>query len=289
MRVRNSKRRLRLIGLNRCLLCLIVCLFLGACAAVSPMQRMQYADSLAHQKGWQVQKILAFPFVLTAFTPQIIAEQTHLTVYIEGDGLAWISDTQPSGDPTPINPLALQLALKDPGVAVYLARPCQFVEALEKRACENEFWTTGRFGPEVIEAENAAISHLKTQYHAQTLTLIGYSGGGAVAALVAAKRNDIVKIITIAGNLDTLTWARLHKVTPLNESLNPADFWQALQYIPQFHFSGNDDRVVPYEVAESYANRFPTLRRPNIIRVPEADHARYWVDNWPVLLKLTCC
>ena len=172
---------------------------------------------------------------------------------------------------------------------VYLARPCQYADSVEKSACLSEFWTSGRYAPAVIAAENAAISFLKSQFHARTITLIGYSGGGAVAALVAARRNDVVKLVTVAGNLDTLTWARLQKLAPLKDSLNPADFWWELQNIPQFHFSGEADEVVPFAVALSYADRFPLLRRPKILSIPEADHVRSWVASWPELLKLTCC
>ena len=51
-----------------------------------------------------------------------------VTIYIEGDGFAWVSRRQPSTNPTPVNPLALRLAATDPSPAVaYLARPCQYV------------------------------------------------------------------------------------------------------------------------------------------------------------------
>ena len=38
-----------------------------------------------------------------------------LTIYIEGDGQAWLTRTQPSLNPTPRNPLALKLAVLDKG------------------------------------------------------------------------------------------------------------------------------------------------------------------------------
>ena len=95
-------------------------------------------------------------------------------------------------DPTPVNPLALQLALRDPsGAAVYLARPCQFVAAPDKRECARAYWTEQRFSPAVIAASLEAISQLKQRYGAQRLVLVGYSGGGAVASLVAAQRGDV--------------------------------------------------------------------------------------------------
>jgi hypothetical protein len=49
-----------------------------------------------------------------------------LTVYIEGDGFAWLSRSQASYDPSPLNPVGLELALRHPlGESAYLARTCQ--------------------------------------------------------------------------------------------------------------------------------------------------------------------
>jgi hypothetical protein len=44
-----------------------------------------------------------------------------------------------------------------------------------------------------------------------------------VASLVAARRHDVVRLVTVAGNLDHLAWTTLHGVSPLTGSLNPAD------------------------------------------------------------------
>ena len=59
-------------------------------------------------------------------------------VYIEGDGYAWATTTDPSDDPTPINPLALRLAAVDDAPNVlYLARPCQFRPAGTRELVRN--------------------------------------------------------------------------------------------------------------------------------------------------------
>jgi hypothetical protein len=50
--------------------------------------------------------------------------------YQSGDGLAWLSSDVPSSDPTPLDPLALRLALAKPARnAAYLARPCGVLRA----------------------------------------------------------------------------------------------------------------------------------------------------------------
>ena len=47
-----------------------------------------------------------------------------LSIYLEGDGLAWVSRTEASRDPTPDNPIGLRLAAIDPAPnVVWIARP----------------------------------------------------------------------------------------------------------------------------------------------------------------------
>jgi pimeloyl-ACP methyl ester carboxylesterase len=50
--------------------------------------------------------------------------------------------------------------------------------------------------------------------------LIGHSGG-ALAILLAARVPQVVAVVTIAGNLDTDVWTKLHGYLRLQGSLNP--------------------------------------------------------------------
>ncbi len=260
--------------------------FLNACLLKSPQERKQNADMLAWQQGWVAESIPAVAFVLTAYRPLQIQPQSLLTVYIEGDGAAWINENQVSYDPSPVKPVALQLALRHPDNAVaYLARPCQFVAAADVGPCKPEYWTNKRFAPEVIAASDAAISYLKQLYKAEKITLIGYSGGGAVAALVAARRQDILQLITVAGNLDHTGWTTRHKLSPLLGSLNPVDFLPDLINIPQIHYVGENDQVIEAEITQSYVDRFPAAKRPQIRRIANTDHYCCWIENWPMLLN----
>lgn len=194
------------------LLSILLCLFLAACTNIpSPAERHSLADALAGDHGWKSINLPSGAFELVAYLPANPGRAGTLTVYIEGDGFAWISGSQPSTDPTPCDPLALQLALAHPeGASVYLARPCQYTAA-EASGCASRYWTEMRFAPEVIAATNQAIDQLKQKFSADQLVLVGYSGGGAVAALVAARRSDVVRLITVAGNLDQRAWATYRK------------------------------------------------------------------------------
>ena len=259
---------------------------LSGCADISPQSRWQHADQLASAASWSKRTIPAGKFVLSAYVPKVMQQVDILTIYIEGDGLAWLSPSRPSDDPTPRNPVALEMALRHTqGAAVYLARPCQYVKPEEAGDCRQTYWTDKRFAPEVIAASDQAISVLKQRYGSKKLVLIGYSGGGAVAALAAARRDDIIQLITVAGNLDHRAWTGMHRISPLAGSLNPADEWQALVSVPQWHFVGGNDEVVGRAVAESYASKFPLDHRPNIISIPDFNHVCCWAKIWPELLK----
>lgn len=261
-------------------------LMLSACASVpSPTERRAIAEKLAKARGWRAEMLGAGDFDLLAYLPARQTESETLAIYIEGDGLAWLSPSQPSSDPTPRDPLALRLALAQPeGNAVYLARPCQYLLA-ESTGCSSFYWTEGRFAPEVVAATNAAIDALKLQMGARRLTLVGYSGGGAVAALVAARRGDVELLITVAGNLNHRAWTNYHRVHPLKGSLNPADEAEALSRIRQWHWVGGRDKTIPPVLVEDFANLFAGRNKPIVQIEPEFDHHCCWVEKWPMIWR----
>lgn len=266
----------------------VVCLFpLLSCSHIAtPAARHQQFNHLLQAQGWQQQLIKGDDFDLIAATPPHTTH-TQLVVYLEGDGLAWVNRTQISSDPTPINPIALQLALQHPqGNAAYLARPCQYVmtnnaaiSSITKN-CTPNAWTSGRYSEAATHTTNAAIEQLKQQAHAQTLVLVGYSGGATLALLVAARRDDVQQIITVAGNLDHQAWTQLHQITPLTESLNPVDYRAALQAIPQIHFVGEQDKNTPPELADAFLNKFAQRSDQDLRIIPHFDHQCCWVKEW---------
>lgn len=267
-------------------LAVMATLLLGACAGVaSHATRLQHSDALAAASGWQRIDLDAGTFQMAAWAPATSAEEAVLTVYIEGDGQAWITRTLVSPDPTPIHPTALELALRHPrGAAAYLARPCQYVAGADARNCSPVFWTDKRFAPEVVAATMIAVDQLKARAGARRLVLVGFSGGGAVAALVAARRNDVDMLITVAGNLDHKAWTDHHHVPPLTGSLNAADAWQALAGLRQRHFIGGADTVINRATIAPYVARFPPGQRPQVTVIDGHDHQCCWARDWPALL-----
>ena len=264
----------------------VASLLVSACSIIPAVsERIDTAKQLAAQAGFQQSVLSNAQFDLAAFTKPARQANPVLVIYIEGDGRAWKTASLPSDNPTPTNPLALRLAIQDPRPAVaYIARPCQFV-ALPSRGCSEKLWTSARFSPAVIETMNEAIEKLKQQFGASQLVLIGYSGGGAVAALVAAKRSDIKTIITVAGNLDTDAWVRLYGLEPLSESINPASVAQSIRNIPQTHYVGAKDDVIPRSMSQSFLQKMGSPNQAKVIELPNYGHVCCWTERWSELLK----
>lgn len=257
-----------------------------SCASIPPPgERRDHANTLALAAGWQATKLSAGQFNLLAYAPARIIKTPSLTVYMEGDGFAWISSSMPSADPTPRDPLALRLALAQPdGNAVYLGRPCQYVDA-KRTKCPQRYWMQARFAPEVVDATRLAIDVLKDRFGATRLTLVGYSGGAAVAVLVAEGRDDVEQLITVAGNLDHDAWTQHHRMDPLQDSLNPADVADRLGRVPQIHFIGASDEVIPAELAYRWPQAFRGVNNANIRLIQQFNHACCWADQWGRLYR----
>ena len=265
-----------------CIVVVTIMIALTACSNVpSTAKKTQHIASTAAQQGWKNHIIEGEQFDLLAFLPPNDIPELLLTIYIEGDGSAWKNRFEASGDPTPVKPIALELALQHPG-AVYLSRPCQ---SIKSPLCTPELWTNGRFSEPVISVTNKAIDKLKARYQADALQLIGYSGGAAVATLVAARRSDVKQLITVAGNLDHRLWTKIHGVSALSESLNPADVRQSLEETSQYHLVGQNDHIVPPQIAQEFIAEFSPSSDIFLQIVPDFDHHCCWQQQWPALLR----
>ncbi len=255
-------------------------LFLAGCAQ---LDRVAHADALAAPAGLQHEQIDAGDFVLTAYV-RITRPDRPIDLYIEGDGLAWLSRSEPSLDPTPREATGLALAAADPASNVaYLARPCQFTPMALNPRCGIPEWTGRRYAPEVVTSMNDAVGRIAARVPGQRINLIGYSGGAAIAVLVAARRSDIASIRTVAGNLDDEYVNRLHGVSPMPESLNPIDVAAQVATIPQIHFSSAQDAVVTPEVAQRFIDATgPRCAQSHV--VSGLAHDGDWARLWPTLL-----
>lgn len=267
-------------GAAKVILAALVFCLLNGCAGSPFADRAATARSIASEKGWTglVLKDAAFPLQAYISPPRPV---DVLTIYIEGDGLAWRSRYVPSSDPTPRDPIGLRLAVADPAPGVaYLARPCQYQTS---SMCTVGAWTGDRFSPAAIAATQGAIDRLKTMFSARRVLLAGYSGGGVMAAIVAAGRTDAAGLLTIAAPLDVGEWVRHHDVDPLSGSQDPVRCCQAaLSRLPQRHVVGLKDDVVPRSVVESYRRSLSIGSSIGIVGV-DSDHQCCYVSLWPGL------
>lgn len=261
-------------------------LVLGAAVLAGCASPREQAAALASQRQMWPRIVEAGHFDLFTYAPAAFTPGAPLSVYIEGDGFAWITPTRLSDDPTPRQAVALALAAADPAAnVIYIARPCQFVTGRHRRNCHPAYWSSARFAEEVVAATDRVVERYMIESGAKGVRLVGYSGGGAVVALLAAHRTDVERVVTIAGVLDTQAWTALDDSTPLLHSLNPADVAERIAAIPQVHLVGGDDRVVPVAVARSFAARVPLDRRPQVTVVPGQKHECCWAERWPSLLR----
>lgn len=259
---------------------LALSLLVGACTLAPPSagERLASANAIAQKRGWVETQLDTWPFALASWGPPSDSAES-LWIYIEGDGLAYLNAERISDDPTPTEPLALELAAAQPNeVAVYLARPCQYLS--QQKDCSRAYWTQKRSAPEVLDAMNEAVDRLKAHYHTRRLTLVGYSGGGTLAALLAARRTDVERLVTVAGNLSIKAWADTKHLTQLSGSLDPADVRDRLITLDQWHFVGTSDDVVPLTLTESFVAGMP---HAHLFREERFDHRCCWVNAWPRL------
>ncbi|MDO8828267.1 alpha/beta hydrolase [Methylophaga sp.] len=199
--------------------------------------------------------------VMIGFVPPDLLQADTLNIFIEGDG-------EPG--------VALKLAQESGGNSVYIGRPCQYLKATRFNSCNRELWTSHRYSQAVVDSMDLAISEIKQRYNAQNIRLVGYSGGGAIASIIASKRGDVALLVTVAGNLDHRWWTDFNSSDPLYGSLNPVDFSAALEAVPQVHLIGDHDFVVPGSVLMSYLSKFKSREKVKSYLVGGADHTCCW-------------
>ncbi|MEP1473080.1 MAG: hypothetical protein ABJK20_02890 [Halieaceae bacterium] len=204
---------------------------------------------------------------------------TDLRIYIDGDGQPWHAD-RPAENPTGSGKLTLNLMLADPQASIFLARPCYYLQEMPAN-CSPDLWTSARYSQRIVSAMTEAVSKLQEEQALKTITLIGYSGGGTLALLVAARLEIPTTVITVAANLDTAAWTAFHGVLPLTESINPAEQHFAVNNIEQHHLLAGADTVVPPATIAKFRRNNPQAE----FRLFEKfDHRCCWLENWPAIL-----
>ena len=259
---------------------LVLIIFLTGCASLSTYQIAQNMVLKAEEHGFKKIDINTGLFTIRTFS-KINNPKAPVCFYIEGDGRAWISKSRISQNPTPKSNLVFQLASIDTcDNIIYIARPCQYTGREKNLAWNKAYWTDKRFSKEVIDSINTVISRYVSDNDFSNITLIGFSGGGAVAILCASIRNDINEIVTIAGNLDHKGVNKYNNVSQLQGSLNPIDVARDVKDIKQVHFIGKEDKVIPAFVAYDFKKASGSPKCIEIVEVSEISHHSGWIKLW---------
>ena len=257
---------------------------LTACAPTTP-ELWANLRAKGAEHGFTPLRIPTPPLALSALlkAPPGNAPAEYLVVYLEGDGRVLAGRGAVRDDPTPAKTLVFDLAAQDPAPAVlYLARIGQFQPQYTGAAYQT-YWAEGRLGPEAVRAAGTAIATVKTRLAVQRVYLVGYSGGGGLACLLAAQDPDVAGLVTLAGLLDHVWWTSTNHYTPLSASLNPADFAPQLANLPQIHFYGLEDTMITPEMSARFLSLAPFANAARL-GVP-ADHHTGWQEAWPGLLR----
>lgn len=254
---------------------LIACtLLLLSCTA--PVKRV---EEQAKKHGLQQELWKGTVFTHVVYRNDIQGERLH--VYLEGDGTPWLNRYWVAPDPTPRNPLALELMAQDDTASLYLGRPCYHGRS-QVAPCNPLLWTSHRYGPAVLDSMDAVLSHIVAASPYTDIVLIGYSGGGTLAMLLAERFEKVRAVITIAGNLNPQAWAVWHGYSPLHGSLNPATRPPLPAHILQWHFSGGRDRNVPPSIVQPVISRQHSAQW---VVLETFDHQCCWRKLWPSILK----
>ena len=251
--------------------------FINGCTSSSPEKFYKTAKQLKLEKN--IIRGKEFPMIY--YTKGIKHNTDNLHIYLGGDGMPWLDIMTYSTDPTPDNPLVLQLMGMDSSPSLFLGRPC-YQGFSTTPPCDYYYWTAGRFSPAILANMRDAIMQLINQYQVKKLTLIGFSGGGALATLLAHDIPQTNTVVTIAGLLDTDAWTDLHFYSPLSGSLNPAKQIPLATHIRQIHLLGDNDKNIPPAIVSSYIQK---QTNTEVLRFKQTNHSCCWKKHWPTVLK----
>lgn len=252
----------------------MVAAFAAACE--TPTQR---ADHLAEHTGLHRELLVGASFHHVAYLR--LSSAGPLLVFIEGDGSPWTGGGREiAADPTPQQPLALELAARTAGAVLYLGRPC-YLGLATAAECHPSDWTMGRYSPEVVRSLAVATGRIALEHDFREVILIGYSGGGTLAQLMAPQVAGLRAVVTLSANLDVRAWTAYHGYLPLSGSLDPADSPPLPAGIIEIHLVGGQDRNVPPALLDRYLTRHAGAQ---VWTFDAFDHGCCWQREWPALL-----
>ena len=258
----------------------LILLMLAGCA--TPAQRF---TAIALDHDFIVNSITGYPFQHRVYANRLCMQTPQnkiLHVYLDGDGTPWEHQSWPSDDPTSRNPLILALMAQDLNPSILLGRPC-YHGFNTSAFCNDSLWTSKRYSPQIVDSMTVALNNWLQKQPFKKIVLIGYSGGGTLAVLMANKLPEVQTVVTFAANLDVDAWSQVHGYATLTESLNPMTQKKLPSRIKQIHLAGAEDEIVPAHIVKSYSDQ---QQNADYHLFPDFDHQCCWEEAWQKILQL---
>ncbi|MCG8488468.1 MAG: dienelactone hydrolase family protein [Chromatiales bacterium] len=249
---------------------------MAACA--SPSKRF---EQQAAELGFDKQEWIGDGFTHTLFKNTLLQDSSELHVYLGGDGTPWLRGKFIALDPTPRDPVGLRLMALDDNPSVYLGRPC-YHGRYNTPACSPLLWTYQRYSSAVVDSMAVVIEKLLASGGHQDLVMVGFSGGGGLAMLLAPKLPQTRQVVTLAGNLDIEAWTKLHDYDALKGSINPSAQPPLDAAIQQFHLAGEKDENIPPWMIEAAVKNQPNGQ---FITFDDFGHGCCWEKIWKSMLQ----
>lgn len=238
-------------------------------------------DEMAEELGLTRAVISTSGFNMVIYKNQLLYPSKRVHIYLDGDGSPWRrGGTVINEDPTPRQHLVLQLMALDSAPAVLIGRPCY--HGLNRDVhCRPLLWTHERYSEKVVSAISESLEVLLKENNISQVVLIGYSGGGTLAQLLAERIRQTCAVLTLAGNLDIAAWTQLHGYASLKGSMNPAQRPSLPKHILQLHYAGSSDRNIPPFLVKNYISG----KEWGEIRIlAGVDHYNGWLAHWTDIL-----
>ncbi|MEZ5596356.1 MAG: hypothetical protein R3E84_08195 [Pseudomonadales bacterium] len=216
-----------------------------------------------------------FEHVVLAPRAQPRSQVIHL--YIGGDGRPFVTPDRVATDPTPARSMVTRWLQADTTERYVLGRPCYHGLAGDP-SCAPRWWTTQRYARPVVDSLVLAAQGLTD---GRPVVLIGYSGGGTLAVMMAARLSNAVGVVTVAANLAPDAWTDLHGYTPVAGNADVEHALTQLSRMPQLHFAGGHDQNVPVSINRGLYGHLPA---GTVCVMPGFDHTCCWSRRWKRVL-----
>jgi pimeloyl-ACP methyl ester carboxylesterase len=129
---------------------------------------------------------------------------------------------------------------------------------------------------------SSLVQVLKQHVTNRKIVLVGHSGGGTLAMLMAEKLPNVEAVVTIAANLQVNKWAEYHHYSKLQGSLDPNLRKPLPAYIQQLHLYSPFDKVIRPEWIKAFSEK---QGNSVLVELPVDGHSLAWLPFYSEFRK----